>query len=344
MRRSLFVFCFVLIVGLISSTLVVRFYQNDLNELRTLQSISSVEITDSDKLLIEERNSTAKWLLGIAIGLLPGILLKKNKDGMINLEDKLLPLLIGAFLILSVYGFFLIQQSLFFILSRGPKYYLYGMYSNFPVYFQFWTVLIALVFLLFYWAIPRKVITSACILFLSVILLFIPQQQAFAKSLNDCVAEWASDRHQDMSKDDISKATVVLNKLQNRIDKNKTASCEFANVSLDQMRYSVSKSSFPDIDAALKNTEISLTATAISPASLLEMLINPWVGPSGLLRVKGSHIGNTVLVDDIPVGLTNLDIRLSPGKHSLIVSNDGNVIYHDDNVMIKEGESWIANF
>ncbi|MEL4870947.1 PEGA domain-containing protein [Pantoea agglomerans] len=344
MRKSFFVFAVILALGLVGSTMALRYYQTDLHEVRTLQNISSVELTDSDKLLIEERNSTAKWLLGIAIGLLPGILLKKNKDGAFNLEDKILPLLIGAFLILSVYGFFLMQQSLFFILSRGPKYYLYGMYSNFPEYFQFWTLLIALVALLFYWAIPRKVVASAGILFLSVILLFLPQRQAFAQSLNDCVVEWARDRHQDMSQDDVANAINVLNKLQNRIDKNKTASCEFANVSLDQMRYSVSQSSSPNIKMAIKDTEISLTATAISPSSLLEMLINPWVGPSGLLRVKGEGTGDTVLVDDVTVGLTNLDIRLSPGKHSLIVSSGGNAIYHDDQVMIKEGESWIANF
>lgn len=346
MRWSFITFTLLLMLGIVTSTLAVRFYLTDFKQATSLQNISPVVLTDSDKLLIEERNSTAKWLLGLAIGLLPGVLLKKNKEGVVSLEDKFIPLLVGGLQILSIYGFFLTQQSLTFILSHGPKYLLYGMYSMLPVYFQFWTFLFSLILLLFYWAFPRKNNAPICIILFTTVLLITPQNNAYAaaSSLKECVATWAKDRQQTMSKEDIEKASDVLSTLLHRINENKTDSCEFTNVSLDQIRYSASQSSAPDINLAIETTKKALTVTAISPASLLEKLISPWESPSGLLRINGQQTGATVLVDNITVGLTNLDLRLSPGPHSVIVSYLGNIIFQDDNVMIKQGESWSAKF
>lgn len=151
MRVKIALFVLLLLVGILGSSLVYGHFQGKETEALVMQNRVMVNLSDADKKLIDVRDSTSKWLLGLAFALLPGLVVSKEADGVVKVQTKLLPLLAGAMLITSLYGFFLSQDSIAFVLSRGPQYHLYGWVSNFPILLQFWTLISALTLLMIHW-------------------------------------------------------------------------------------------------------------------------------------------------------------------------------------------------
>lgn len=343
-----------LLVGVVGSTVVYRHFQGTDTEALVMQNRVVVNLSDADKKLIDVRDSTSKWLLGLAVALLPGLVVSKKTDGETKVQTKLLPLLAGAMLITSLYGFFLAQDSLAFVLSRGPQYHLYGWVSNFPILLQFWSVLAALVVLMIHW-----LRTDGKVTFLTLVLLAAtlhPSTDAEANVVNPqaakpCVNAWMVDRQVLLNAEQAARAASVLAGIAKRSDVSPASTCDFVSAQLDQVRWAAFRESRSSttaaVDAVLKEMESDLRNTGMSPGELLEKLLafgTIWRSPSGLIRLEGAPTGAIVLIDYRAVGLTNLDLRIKPGSYLVEVLVDGAVIFRKPGVTVEDGKQWKATF
>lgn len=354
MRFGIVLFVIAALVGVLGSNAIYTHFQGAESEASVLQNRAKIELTDADKKLIEARDSTSKWLLGLAFGLLPGLVVSRSADGESEVQEKLLPLLAGAMLITSVYGFFLAQDSVVFVLSRGPQYHLYGWLSNFPILVQFWPLLAALVLLMIHWLRPAGKLTFPT-LALGLALIF-PAPDASAAAVRaetalPCVRSWSTDRQMRLSAEQLARASGVMVGVANRSDVVPQNACEFVSAQLDQVRwfaFQQTKSDQPPaFDALLKVMESDLKNTGLSPGEALERLLGfgaIWRSQSGLMRIEGKPAGATVFIDSRPVGLTNLDIRIRPGKYLVEVVVDGAPVLRKVDVLIEDGKLWKTTF
>jgi hypothetical protein len=354
MRLSFAVFLVATTIGILCSTLIYRDLQTDDSGALVLQNRARIELSDADKKLIEVRDSTSKWLLGLAVGLLPGLVVKKSSTDEPTVQDKVLPLLAGALLLVSLYGFFLAQDSVAFVLSRGPQYHLYGWLSTFPILLQFWSLLAALVVLMAHWIRPSEKVSFPT---LAVLLAFAanPHEAQAASvtpsSTKPCVQAWAASREVDLSDQEVGLASSVVARIAHRADVSPSSVCDFASVHLDQLRFEASKTAASltplSVADALREADKDLRSTAISPGTLLERVLSVselWHKPSGLMRIEGKPGGATVLLNSRVVGLTNLDLRLVPGKYLVEVLSGGAVVMRKADVVIEDGKLWAASF
>ena len=354
MRWTFYLFAALILTGVLGTTYVYRHFQASESEASVLENRATIVLSDADKKLIEVRDSTSKWLLGLAMALLPGLVVKKSAEGETTVQDELLPLLAGATLVISLYSFFLAQDSVAFVLSRGPQYHLYGWVSNFPILLQFWSLLIALVMLMSHWLKPRtKVMFPTLAIFLAMLA---PSDDVYAVSFSTnsakpCVVAWAKSREVTFSDDEVGLAARVTASLARRSNVSPIDVCEFVRVQLDQVRFSASQASArskqPSIVDALRDTNDDLKNTAISSGTALERLLSLgalWRTPSGLLHLEGTPKGATVIINSRPVGFTNLDLRLAPGKYFVEVVADGEVIFRKADVLIEDGKLWKSTF
>ena len=353
MRIGVTSFVVLLLVSVLGSTMVYRHFQGEETEALSLQDKAKIELSEADKKLIDVRDSTSKWLLGLAFALLPGLIVKKTDAGESELEDKVLPMLAGALLITSLYGFFLAQDSVAFVLTKGPQYHLYGWVSKFPILLQFWSLLLALTLLMFHWFRLSGNVTFPKLLVVAAVLLPFPHAEAASLSAEvvlPCVKAWAGDRAVELDSDTVELAGNVVVALARRGDVSPPDVCEFVAAQLDQVRWIAS--TLPTVQVttvpmALHGMESELKSTGISPGFLVERLLKFgefWHSPSGLLRLEGTPTGATVMVNSRPVGLTNLDLRMAPGKYLIEVVADGGIIFKKADVIIEDGKLWTAKF
>lgn len=354
MRWSFAVSLLAAIFGILCSTLVYLNLQTDASGALVLQNRAKIELDDADKKLIEVRDSTSKWLLGLAVGLLPGLVVKKSSADEPTVQDKVLPLLASALLLVSLYGFFLAQDSVAFVLSRGPQYHLYGWLSRFPILLQFWTLLAALVVLMAHWIRPSEKVSFPT---LAILLAFVASpDDAHAASVTpgltkSCVQVWATSREVDLSSEEVGLASSVMARIARRADVSPSSVCDFTSAHLDQVRFEASRtatSATPfSVADALREADKDLRSTAISPGTMLERVLSIselWRKPSGLMRIEGKPSGATVLLNSRGVGLTNLDLRLVPGKYLVEVLSGGTVVMRKADVLIEDGKLWTASF
>jgi len=354
MRLPFFVFLVLSMVCFIAASLVYRHLQTDASGAMVLQNRAKIELTDADKKLIEVRDSTSKWLLGLAVTLLPGLVVRKSSDGLPKVQHEVLPLLAGAMVLLSLYGFFLAQDSVAFVLSRGPQYHLYGWLTSFPILLQFWSLLAALTLLMLHWLRPVGKVVFPTLALMAALLLHPEVANAATvtpAATKSCVSSWAASREVPLSGDETGLAAGVVVGIARRSDVSPSDLCEFTAAHLDQFRFLASRtataaSPFTVVDA-VKEADRDLRSTAISPGAVLERVLSLselWRKPSGLMRIEGRPNGATVLLNSRAVGLTNLDLRLSPGKYVVEILAEGIVVFRKSDVLIEDGKLWKTTF
>ncbi|ANN68147.1 PEGA domain-containing protein [Bordetella bronchialis] len=355
MTRAFLAFLTITLVGLLAASVANQAFQTLPSQAKAGNDRSAVILTDAEKKLIEVRESTSKWLLALAAGLLPGLVISKTSRDELAMQQQLIPMIAGALLVISIYGFFLSQQAIEFVLSRGPQYHLYSGVSRFPILLQFWTLVLALFLLmihLFHLARKRGTLPMAAL-----VVLALTDPKADAAMLaptvaKPCIEAWASNRELPLDPTELGLALSVVTGIAARTNASPANACEFVSSTLDQARYiAVARTGGPDARpefAELLNAiDKDLRATGISPGAILSKLLSiaaVWEAPSGLLRIEGKPNGATVLLNMQEVGFTNLDLRLAPGKYTVEVLVDGAVVFRQTNVSIEEEKVWKATF
>lgn len=171
------------------------------------------------------------------------------------------------------------------------------------------------------------------------------------QTAKQCVIAWMSDRHVQLSAEQVTRAGNVLADIAKRSDVLPANTCEYVSAQLDQVRwlaYKASNNSTPAaVDAVLKEIESDLKSIGLNPGELLEKLLvfgTMWHSPSGLIRIKGTPTGATVLINGRSLGLTNLDLRIKPGTYLVEVLVDGEVVFRKPGVTVEDGKQWTVNF
>ena len=353
MRIRAGVFLVLCLIGIASASLAYRYLQTDPLAPLATRDRSRVALDDTDKKLLDARDATSKWLLGLAFSLLPGTLIGKRIPGLQTqdnsdepvLRQSLLPLVAAAFLVTSLYGFFLSQQSVIFVLTHGPQYHLYGTFSEFPILVQFWTLLGGLVVLLFHLMRPStRMQFPKLVLLFGVLAAFPPEPAQAATPEATCAAQWSESRSVKLSSEQVNTAASVVRAVANRATHERQATCTFANSVLDGIRWSAYKSggADKDFDEVLTSTSKELAGAGFSPGGTVDQLLEAarlWVEPSGLLRVTGSPSGATILLNGRTIGLSDLDVRLKPGTYLVEVLRGGSVVYRDASIVITIGQA-----
>lgn len=354
MRLKLALFALIVLFGVLGSTAVYRHFQSDPNQALVIQNLAKVELSQADQKLIEIRDSTSKWLLGLSFALLPGLVVAPKSNGQMTVQSKLLPLLAGAMLIISLYGFFLAQDSVAFVLSRGPHYHLYGWVSNFPLLLQFWSLLAALILLMVHWLKSERSIVFPTLMVVAAVV--IPSTDAEATPIvadvvTPCVMAWTVDRQVPLDAGQVARASKLIVNIARRGELAPVIPCEFAYAHLDQIRWAAFQTSNVSTAAAVnemvQKLDMDLKRKGSPPGEFLERLLTLgsfYRNPSGLIRVEGTPAGATVLIDGKALGLTNLDLRLTPGSYLVEVLVDGAVVFRKSDVTIEDGKLWKATF
>ena len=350
MRRILLGFLLVVALGVVAATAAYRHFQTSLDEVDAAKNRARIELTDTDKKLIEARDSTSKWLLGLAFALLPGLVIKRSADGDATPQRKLLPLFAAASIIVSMYGFFLSQDAVVFVLSRGPQYHLYGRLSEFPIIVQFWSLISAVIALMLHWFRSAPNIQFPTVgLALAVFLSTGDASSAPLPTaeLRTCVSGWALSRGVTFTAPQLSSVERVLKKLAVRSKIHSTARCDYYSSQLDHLRWMAYQESSSDsvesINGFVAATDLALSKAGLSPGDAVDKLLALsaiWRGASGLIKIETKAPGALVLLNRRPVGLTTFEVRVAEGTYVIEVLRAGAAVYVNQDVKIVDGQLW----
>jgi hypothetical protein len=335
-------FAILLLAGFMAATTVYR----SLQTAPPQRDIPHMELTETQKKLLDSRDNMSKWLLGLAYGVLAGLLgLRFKEQSPLPLNAKL-PLAAIGLLVLSLYGAFLFQDSMMFALSKGPIYLIYGSFMDFPLLLQFWTLIVALILLaLWIFRPPEKHIIT-----LAVLLALVLVAPARAQSPSACLAAWEQDREVKLTETGRTTATAVLEKLAQRAHLKTPVSCEYAMSLLDELHWDAYVVKEDDSGEAmgsyLKMIDEELTKPGLSMGEVVSKLVaisQVWRGASGLLIVESQTKGIPILLNGSETGMTTWERRLAPGAYSIDVVRGGRTVYSNRNVKIEDGKECRIN-
>jgi hypothetical protein len=340
----------VLVAAAISITsLAYRWYQVDPDGSNEGNARVAVTLTPEDHALVEARDSLSKWLLGLSVTLLPGLIVKKTKTGEFSYQQRLLPLLAGGLLVVSLYGFFLAQHSVTFVLAHGPKYLLYSKFSEFPLVVQFWSLLGAAALLISHWAGLARGATAPLIVGVTLLMSLSSTSQAAdapRSAQESCIRAWSQSRRVALDESQVTMAATVVDGIQRRIGaKPNEESCDFTNTQLDQLRFLAMSSGDDDPEAfwkVLSSVNRDLSSHGAGVGVFLRSLLDSaevWRSESGLLSIRGSLTGSHVILSGKEVGLTDLDVRISPGTYTVVIVRGGGELFRKSNVEITDNHT-----
>lgn len=342
--RNIGIFLTIAIVGLVFSQACYLLLETSQTAPAVMNERSLIKLSDADKLLIGIRTDLSKWLLGITLVLLPGLIIEKTKDHRIVYQRKVLPHCAGGMLIVSIYGYYLAQMSTIYVLSIGPQYHLYGEFFDFPIMLQFWSLLLGLVLLLFHWT-RGNVRAAAPALVAASVFYMSPtaSAQGATPDIAVCIAQWSKDRTLALNTKQITLARKVAAGVAGRAGVHVDDGCAFARTQLDHLRWLAFKDGGrnPEVKflAILATVNEDLTGAGIGSGSTLEGLLkiaDIWRHPSGLLVIQSPRTAH-VLLSGADVAVTNVDIRLAPGFYAVQVVRGGELLLSDPHVSISEG-------
>ena len=360
MRKTFVSFIVLLTLAVGGATWGYRALQRSELAPRAEHTRSLVHLTDTDKRLIDARDSLSKWLLGLAVALLPGVVLRRTEDGEAYLKEQLLPMLAGALLVTSVYGFFLAQDSIILVLSQGPQYHLYGPFSDFPILVQFWSLVTALSLMLLHWLKPNTGLKFPPILGASILTVGVfvahPSATEAAEArpeaaLDACVVRWSDSREMGLASTQVSMAAKVMRGVAKRAGVS-PVTCGFVTSQLDQFRWYAFKERSSDVagqfSELLAIADKDLRSMGMTESEVLEKLLQYstiWRAPSaGLLVIKGKPSGAQLLLNGVSVGLTDFEIRLAPKTYHVEVLKGGKRVYVNESAKVVEGERCVLTF
>jgi hypothetical protein len=337
---SIFLFWIILVVGGVTVTACYVRFQHPGS---IPASSGSGQVSDMDKLYIEQMMDQTKWLESLAYATLVGMIVLKLKN----------PKMMGSrsysaaasLLIVSIYGGFLGHDVILIALTKGLPL-LYTNLGTLPYVTQFWSLLIALALLAKEILLPTRKIAYVLIgaIFLGVIGFMwpVPANAQHATQPNDpvpsCAASWAHSRFSvTPSADDLTTISKFVSLLASRstVSGPTAQTCDFVDSTMDQVRYASSviagQDDYDDTTVLVKSLVSQLVSNAAAPGTFLGTLVQDlqiWRGrPTGSILFQTSRQGVTIWLDGNVIGLAPLLYIAVPGPHSVDVHFGGTTIF-----------------
>jgi hypothetical protein len=290
-------------------------------------------ISEIDKLYIEQMMDQTKWLESIAYATLVGmIVLKLKNPGMMESWSYAAS---ASLLIISIYGGFLGHDVILISLTKGLPL-MYTALGTLPYVTQFWSLLIALALLAKKILIPKIKAAHLLIvaLFLGRIAVMGPARADAqtgpavpADPVNSCTVSWAQSRFSSTpsANDQTTISTFVsLLATRSQVSAATAQSCGFVDSTLDNVRYASSvisgEDKYPDTIALVQLLGSQLNANAAAPGVLLGTLLQDlqvWRLSTGSVLIQTSHPGVTISLGPKVIGLTPFLYIATPGSYTM---------------------------
>lgn len=302
-------------------------------------------VSDRDKIYIDQYVDRVKWLETIAYASIVGLLVLQSKHA--TAMESPWSCIGASFLVVSLYSGFLSHDVVLLSLTRGVPL-LYSALGHVPQDCQFWSIILALVFLAGKLIPSRSAKKLKATVPVALLCLFVTstahgQPGKTPSSPQQCTSDWIASTFGDLTESQKQKEPALIGDLHlildqvqasTTLDPSNVKNCHFAVVTLDRIRYGaevasddMTYDSFVPFVATLKpdyeGNHLTHSAFFDNIASLAEL----WRHPFATLVVNDSVNGDTVMLDHATIGLTSLMYICSPGSHSLEVLRGGVTIF-----------------